>query len=61
MPQLLCHAAGPPTCSQDRLERLRLELSEQYGGEVRDVPILVGDIKDQVGARPGLAGGLARG
>ncbi|KAL4451997.1 hypothetical protein ABPG75_007659 [Micractinium tetrahymenae] len=33
--------------SQDRLEKLRLELSEQYGGELRDVPILVGDIKDQ--------------
>ncbi len=34
-------------CSKERLEKLRLELSEQYGGEVKDVPILVADLRDQ--------------
>ena len=44
-------------CSQERLEKLRLDLSEQYGGELKDVPILIGDIKDQVG---GLSAGMCR-
>jgi hypothetical protein len=46
LPHLLAFHA---VCSQERLEKLRLDLSEQYGGEIRDVPILIGDIKDQVG------------
>ncbi|PSC71057.1 saccharopine dehydrogenase [Micractinium conductrix] len=33
--------------SQERLEKLRSELSEQYGGELREVPILIGDIQNQ--------------
>ncbi|PRW56953.1 saccharopine dehydrogenase isoform B [Chlorella sorokiniana] len=33
--------------SKERLEKLRLELSEQYGGELKEVPILVADLRDQ--------------
>lgn len=33
--------------SQERLEKLRLELSEQYGSELKNVPILIGDAKNQ--------------
>jgi hypothetical protein len=34
--------------NQERLEKVRLDLSEQYGSELQEVPILLGDIKDQV-------------
>lgn len=32
---------------QTKLEKLRLELSEAYGADIRDVPILTGDLTDQ--------------
>lgn len=33
--------------SQERLEKLRLELSTQYGEELKDVPLLIGDVTNQ--------------
>lgn len=52
----------PASCySQERLEKLRLELSEQYGKELRDVPILIGDLQDQASRRrAGRRGGACR-
>lgn len=50
--------ALPCSCSQERLEKLRLELSEQYGRELRDVPILIGNLTDQASTGRGRAGRL---
>lgn len=43
--------------NQERLEKVRLDLSEQYGSELQEVPILLGDIKDQVSKAAGNSSG----